>query len=1246
MIEELKKRKILDKLLNKDFNFDDEQQFIILENDDLQEKILEILNNMYHDITDENINYFLNNKDFLLLLDLVNEDLYESSNQIVKFYYFLYNCTQYIISYPNLLEFLSNNIEDEKIKEKIIELYYHFLKTNNYKVFNIFDLETLNILLKLEQHDLISKANINISLDKNTLDILRDRNITLEIPSHRVSSYEDNLKILSFDSLLCLIEEKKDFTNEILNELDKYLENKKSLRKIDFSHQWNIIFNIIPINYEDKIIDFLVKKYDKFTFDLSISSYPIKSMPNIILDKLLEKGKISLISMTDKMELYLEKIVELINKKTDMYKNELIIIDSMLENHHKLLECCLENGIPFKFFKSYLKNKEDSYCEIVTNLLKQRKLNINSETFRFFCNQELFNLILDTNEVQIFNYIENYNTILTFLNENNINSFCNIIKNNLKFASNLFETESAKIISNPVLLKTYLSLSKNSLSKIIDYLNHNEALLDTFNKKYLEIIYENILESTNLNKNHLNELKNRFGYHIIRYFQNENIINLINLDDLSFEKVLKLFSDTKYTITNLQKSYDSINQYKFSLENPKILSIFNNILKSIDNNNYHYLEHLDELKKVMDNKFYDYFCRYYPNFDKHILSSNDLLLFIVENIKYGDYQAQVFYKEVLHKITTYYIDRMRGDYQKKTCIYDDIKLPYDLEPASLQNALLNSYINNLTNDLIKLMRENGYEIDLAIAVITYYSTHKISNFSKYDQKTISSNVGKMVKIAKQGLEKYLNESGETIYQFLITSLDSENKIKRIYKIPENNLNNIYKILSELNIDILKRHLLDNKNDAIYNSLLNILKDNKVYLLPNSFFKYLESESSIIDLSYNYEDLSSFINYFYKIYEKYNQIYTSNGKNMTDFYLNFSEILLNTSVYSGMSSLNSMILGPEDFALIKSNPSPNSAYNNNATERINESVERTILNFQRQEIKIPTFNEILELENDKRIQVIVGNFTHPCNLTHGERTGSCMRVGGAGFSLYNFCLENPYGFHIRFEDLKTGEYISRVSGFRNGNTIFLNELRYSCNPNLYSNKDIVLACYKVANLLIEKSKDSSLPIDNVVISHEYAMKEVEAQIEYLGVDNIKKGLGSFYTDVNSNCVVLATNCKDLPFKPLYLDNTNVPTYLTCREKVKESFDVKSAIFNINRIHLINKRLKNEKNDFEEPIIIDNLIYAIYNQDWYIYVDSDLKIHEERIEIDERSKEELLVARKKVLVFVNSKKILENEVYHAI
>ena len=32
-----------------------------------------------------------------------------------------------------------------------------------------------------------------------------------------------------------------------------------------------------------------------------------------------------------------------------------------------------------------------------------------------------------------------------------------------------------------------------------------------------------------------------------------------------------------------------------------------------------------------------------------------------------------------------------------------------------------------------------------------------------------------------------------------------------------------------------------------------------------------------------------------------------------------------------------------------------------------------------------------------------------NLTYGERTGACMRIGGAGKSLYNFCLKDENGF---------------------------------------------------------------------------------------------------------------------------------------------------------------------------------------------------------------------------------------------
>ena len=46
-----------------------------------------------------------------------------------------------------------------------------------------------------------------------------------------------------------------------------------------------------------------------------------------------------------------------------------------------------------------------------------------------------------------------------------------------------------------------------------------------------------------------------------------------------------------------------------------------------------------------------------------------------------------------------------------------------------------------------------------------------------------------------------------------------------------------------------------------------------------------------------------------------------------------------------------------------------------------------------------------LKNGKKINIVVGNFSNIINLTYGERTGACMRIGGAGKSLFNFCLTN-------------------------------------------------------------------------------------------------------------------------------------------------------------------------------------------------------------------------------------------------
>ena len=74
-----------------------------------------------------------------------------------------------------------------------------------------------------------------------------------------------------------------------------------------------------------------------------------------------------------------------------------------------------------------------------------------------------------------------------------------------------------------------------------------------------------------------------------------------------------------------------------------------------------------------------------------------------------------------------------------------------------------------------------------------------------------------------------------------------------------------------------------------------------------------------------------------------------------------------------------------------------------------------------------------------------------NLTLGERTDACMRVYGHANSLLTFTCTNPKGFHIRFEN-EDGEFISRVTGYRLGNTVILNQLRLSLDNNI-TNADI-------------------------------------------------------------------------------------------------------------------------------------------------------------------------------------------------
>lgn len=181
-----------------------------------------------------------------------------------------------------------------------------------------------------------------------------------------------------------------------------------------------------------------------------------------------------------------------------------------------------------------------------------------------------------------------------------------------------------------------------------------------------------------------------------------------------------------------------------------------------------------------------------------------------------------------------------------------------------------------------------------------------------------------------------------------------------------------------------------------------------------------------------------------------------------------------------------------------------------------------------------------------------------------------------------------------------------------------------------------------------SKNSSCPIENVVIARQYAMNDVDLKEENLYVPNIKEGLGdNFHSDVSSFCVVLATTAINDKFIPVNLDNSKIEMYKPAREVVEEITDPQKAENLINRVRLIKNKLETDTYEYMNIIPNSDIIYCMANQDWYLYVDSNLDIYGEYIDLDERAIVEYNNAKIKLEKLVEEEKLKrEGEYRHAI
>ncbi len=808
------------------------------------------------------------------------------------------------------------------------------------------------------------------------------------------------------------------------------------------------------------------------------------------------------------------------------------------------------------------------------------------------------------------------------------------------------------IFNNPHLLYSLISASTKSTKNILEAIAHNDDMDIAYTEELFNKFIPYLTSKYQINRENLNLLVSNYGYKILRYIDNENILEILKLPVSDLSKIIALLPQEEFTLIDMSATYDAIKQYEFSLKNASITEAFPTIIHSLDDKTEDYLPIIEAISRIMDDKFFDRFQDKY-DFEEFRSHPIDLLELIIAKIKYQPDKREK-YLNILHDITDYYILISRELYRTTYNMYEDLSIPYTNEPKSELSYLviytithleddINNYkaelnrmpgvfgtyipdeLNHLKDTIIDEMQKRGVSPSITIDILKFLSNPHAS--LNNDLKTIYKNI----KVAKTVIKSIVEFHKDFIMKMLEGSeyyQDFQKNVKKNYYLEQQPLD-MYQLLSLLRIDILKEKLLSNSH--LYHSLLANTKRRKLHLLPESIKTFINN--SDLGVNINPNTSITFINYFYKIYENQvniEQMRTGNFTPDKPILLTLPSILRESSFFLSVSSAYSQILGTEDTALIMANSGPNNATKKTKNnERLNEAVEWTLKNYLRQELTVPPINEEITI-NDKKLRCIVGNFTNPCNITHGERTGACMRIGGVGESLFNFALENPNGFHIRFEDPETGKYISRVTGFRNGNSVFLNELRNSCDPDKYTNEDLVSFCRQVGNLLIAQSKNSSCPIENIIIHRAYATSEMPEKEVNLGILSVKEGLPHFYSDITTHAIVLASTNPDNKLVKINLDKRKVPTYLPTREQSIKTTNYEELLPYINRIHAV--KIYNETRELSkiEPISLETgFVYGMANHDWFIYLDGSGQIHEGLLPFDARAERELESARQIIL-----------------
>ena len=208
----------------------------------------------------------------------------------------------------------------------------------------------------------------------------------------------------------------------------------------------------------------------------------------------------------------------------------------------------------------------------------------------------------------------------------------------------------------------------------------------------------------------------------------------------------------------------------------------------------------------------------------------------------------------------------------------------------------------------------------------------------------------------------------------------------------------------------------------------------------------------------------------------------------DKILDFKEVFK----YADLKQIS--LLGKEVLKKIYSN---NGFTSSSQRERINVACDLMCAMVVRNESTVPFINGTY-----RNYKYSMYDSTDETLLTAGLDTNACFRCCAHDNDFLHYCALNKNGFVIKLTDLN-GNFIGRASGFRNGNGVYINQLRtiYDKKSSSYpSERDMIIKTFKQAcSDIVEISQNNpneENKIDFVVVTKSYTLDGTTSNVDTL------------------------------------------------------------------------------------------------------------------------------------------------------